>query len=106
MRVDLVARPNRSRLREEGSGTDLSSYTHQQLDELFLAKMNILDRAMGETLRHALGDATRALHDLFAGNLQQLGEALRQLLLVPTGGGENARQVWRLRHLSRGLVRQ
>jgi hypothetical protein len=42
---------NRSRLREEASGQDLASYTHQQLDELFLTKMNILDRAMSEVAR-------------------------------------------------------
>jgi len=42
---------NRGRLREEATGTEASNYCHQQLDELFLTKMNVLDRTMGELAR-------------------------------------------------------
>ncbi|HLX61709.1 MAG TPA: hypothetical protein VKX17_10550 [Planctomycetota bacterium] len=42
---------NRSRLRDEVGGTETTCYSLQQLDELFLSKMNVLDRAMCELAR-------------------------------------------------------
>lgn len=42
---------NRSRLREEAAGTEHGSFTLHAIDEQFLSKMNILDRAMGELSR-------------------------------------------------------
>jgi len=42
---------NRARLRQEASGNDIGGFTHQQLEEQFLTKMSVLDRAMGELAR-------------------------------------------------------
>lgn len=42
---------NRSRLREEAAGSEHGSFSLHAIDEQFLSKMNILDRAMGELSR-------------------------------------------------------
>ena len=48
--VDYILE-NRTRLRNETGGAELSAFTLLQLDEQFLAKMQILDRCMGELAR-------------------------------------------------------
>lgn len=48
--VDYVLSHER-RLRDEVSGEDSYSYTLQQMDEQFLTKLNVIERAVGELAR-------------------------------------------------------
>lgn len=48
--VDYVL-TNENRIRDEVSGEDSYSFTLQQLDEQFLNKLNIIERAVGELAR-------------------------------------------------------
>ena len=48
--VDFILE-NRSRLRDETGGTELSGFTLLQMDEQFLQKMQVLDRCMCELAR-------------------------------------------------------
>ena len=48
--VDYIL-ANESRMRDEVNGEDSYSFTLQQLDEHFLNKLNILERAVGELTR-------------------------------------------------------
>ncbi len=45
--VDFILE-NRSRMRDEASGAEMGGFTLAQLDETYLAKMQVLCRAMGE----------------------------------------------------------
>ncbi|MEI6235697.1 MAG: hypothetical protein WCT04_21790 [Planctomycetota bacterium] len=48
--VDFVL-DNRGRMRNEVSGSDMGTFLLQQMDEQYLSKMHILDRALGELAR-------------------------------------------------------
>jgi hypothetical protein len=48
--VDFIL-ANRTRLRDEVAGTDLGGFLHTQLEDMFLTKMQVLDRTMGELAR-------------------------------------------------------
>src|SRR4029079_16958922 len=48
--VDFIL-ANRGRLRDEVAGSDLGGVMHSQLEELFLTRMQVLDRSMGELAR-------------------------------------------------------
>jgi hypothetical protein len=62
--VDYVL-ANENRLRDEVNGEDSYSFTLQQMDEQFLNKLNIVERAVGELTRceHREGQTTTTTYE-------------------------------------------